>query len=232
MSEERKAYAKRWREANREKCRDYSRKWVAANKEKVRKSRTAAYDALKKEADDHKSRAGCLFCGESNPLCLDFHHRDRSAKKADVSVLIRDKAGRRAVEAEIAKCVVLCANCHRKLHGHRRVVVFKAWGWEDWIVNGELYCGKQLGVLAGKKCSYHYHRLKDETFYVASGKVLLRHGWGDDLAAAESVILAPGDSFHVPVGLRHQFEGLERSIIYEFSTQHFDSDSYRVVKGD
>ncbi len=36
----------------------------------------------------------------------------------------------------------------------------------------------------------------------------------------------------VPSGLVHQMEALEDGERYEFSTQHFDSDSYRLIKGD
>ena len=41
-----------------------------------------------------------------------------------------------------------------------------------------------------------------------------------------------GDNFHIYTGLRHQMVALEDSQVYEFSTQHFDSDSHRIIKGD
>ena len=44
--------------------------------------------------------------------------------------------------------------------------------------------------------------------------------------------MEPGDSFHVPVGLKHQMIALEDSELFEFSTEHFEEDSYRVIKGD
>ena len=40
--------------------------------------------------------------------------------------------------------------------------VKKGWGYEKWIVNKDLYCGKLLFFNAGKKCSWHYHVKKDE----------------------------------------------------------------------
>jgi hypothetical protein len=36
----------------------------------------------------------------------------------------------------------------------------------------------------------------------------------------------------IPIGLVHQMEALENAELYEFSTQHFDSDSHRLVSGD
>jgi quercetin dioxygenase-like cupin family protein len=54
----------------------------------------------------------------------------------------------------------------------------------------------------------------------------------DDLTKAEQLVLNAGDNFHIYRGLRHQMVALEDSELFEFSTQHFDSDSYRVIKGD
>ena len=108
----------------------------------------------------------------------------------------------------------------------------KGWGFEKWIVNNDEYCGKLLYFVKGKKCSFHYHQLKDETFYVHSGKILLKYSEGDDLENAEEIILNRGDNFHVYRGLRHQMIALEDTELFEFSTQHFEIDSHRVVKGD
>jgi quercetin dioxygenase-like cupin family protein len=108
----------------------------------------------------------------------------------------------------------------------------KGWGFEKWIVNNEEYCGKLLYFVKGKKCSWHYHVLKDEVFYIQSGKVLLRYSDKDDIEGATTVILEKGDNFHIYRGLRHQMEALEDTELFEFSTQHFDSDSHRIIKGD
>lgn len=62
-----------------------------------------------------KRERGCMFCGEREPICLDFHHRDRSTKIANVSMLVVMKAAYSRIHEEIAKCDVLCANCHRKV---------------------------------------------------------------------------------------------------------------------
>lgn len=108
----------------------------------------------------------------------------------------------------------------------------KGWGHELWIVNKEEYCGKMMFFQRGKRCSWHYHKNKDEVFYLAKGKMVLFYSWGDDKEEAEQTILLPGMKFEVPVGLRHQMYALEESHLYEFSTHHEDSDSYRVEKGD
>ena len=113
----------------------------------------------------------------------------------------------------------------------------KGWGFEKWIVNCEEYCGKLLYFVKGKRCSWHYHKLKDEVFYVQSGKIRVIYSDGDEMyrkghLVANETILYPGDNFHVYRGLRHQMVALEDTELFEFSTQHFDEDSYRLVKGD
>jgi mannose-6-phosphate isomerase len=102
-------------------------------------------------------------------------------------------------------------------------VVPKNWGEEHWIVNKE-YCGKKLVVRKGHRCSLHYHKVKDEVFYVASGRLFLELG-------GEEVVLGPGDHRHVEPGTLHRFTGLTDCEIIEFSTHHEDSDSHRVEVG-
>jgi len=102
-------------------------------------------------------------------------------------------------------------------------VVPKTWGEEHWIVNRD-YCGKKLVLKRGHRCSLHYHKDKDEVFYVIAGRVLLELG-------SEEVILVPGDHRRVAPGTVHRFTGLDDAEIIEFSTHHEDSDSYRVEVG-
>ena len=111
-------------------------------------------------------------------------------------------------------------------------IVPKGWGHEKWIVNNEKYCGKLLFIEKNKRCSWHYHKIKDETFYLQSGLISLYYGFDEDIGKAEMIVLEPGDQFHVPVGLKHQMVALLDSELFEFSTQHFDSDSHRIKKGD
>jgi hypothetical protein len=63
-----------------------------------------------------KSKSGCLDCGESNHRCLQFHHRDPSKKTKTISRLYSGTWGWDRITEEIAKCDILCANCHLKKH--------------------------------------------------------------------------------------------------------------------
>ena len=110
--------------------------------------------------------------------------------------------------------------------------VKKGWGFERWIVNKPEYCGKLLFFEEGKRCSWHYHKIKQETFYVQKGKLKIWYGFDDDITKAKELIMIPGQKFELPVGLRHQILGLEDTDMFEFSTTHFESDSHRITKGD
>ena len=108
----------------------------------------------------------------------------------------------------------------------------KGWGHELWIANSKEYCGKLLYFEKGKKCSFHYHKIKKEHFFIGNGKIKLKYSKNDDINESEEIILERGDVFFVDVGLRHQMIALEDTELYEFSTQHFEDDSYRIIKGD
>lgn len=112
-----------------------------------------------------------------------------------------------------------------------RVFVSKGWGWEDWLWN-QGYCGKRLFVKEGKKCSWHYHNIKDETFFIESGRLELLHSKEDDIALACLTVLGPGSVFRVPPRMRHRFTGLEDTYFIEVSTEHSDEDVVRLEKGD
>ena len=109
--------------------------------------------------------------------------------------------------------------------------IAKGWGYEIIITNNEKYCGKVMVFVQGAKFSMHYHMIKDETWYVNSGEFLYR--WIDtETAEVHEQKLVKGDVVRQLPGQPHQLEALTYGEVFEVSTQHFDSDSYRVWKGD
>lgn len=58
----------------------------------------------------------CSVCGEDHPATLDFDHRDGADKVVDLSHMVHFKWSKKKIMLEIAKCDVLCSNCHRKRH--------------------------------------------------------------------------------------------------------------------
>jgi len=111
-------------------------------------------------------------------------------------------------------------------------IVPKGWGREVWIANGGLYCGKILEIRKGKKCSLHFHRLKTESFYLRSGRLKIRVKTSPESEPIEEFDMTAGECMDVPPGLVHQMEAIDDAELYEFSTEHFDSDSHRLVRGD
>jgi len=64
---------------------------------------------------EYKRAKGCAKCGLREPVCLDFHHV-RGKKEALISALLNSGFGWERIYAEMVKCEILCANCHRLLH--------------------------------------------------------------------------------------------------------------------
>ena len=95
--------------------KEQSRKYYEKNKEKV-KARITIHKARGKEKWDlFKGSLHCARCSENHIACMDFHHIDPADKEYSVSALISSKMFTKAYK-EIKKCIVLCANCHRKEH--------------------------------------------------------------------------------------------------------------------
>ena len=107
------------KEKRREYQREYMRKWYQNNK-----ATHIAYvrnrdKKIKAWLKEYKQSLKCEDCGESHPSCLDFHHKDPSEKKFSIGRL-KDYLSMRLLQSEIAKCRVLCSNCHRKRHWNER----------------------------------------------------------------------------------------------------------------
>ena len=111
-------------------------------------------------------------------------------------------------------------------------LVKKSWGSEVWVANNELYCGKLLRFEEGRRCSFHYHKLKTESFYLHSGRLKLRVMESPEATIIEEFVLEAGQCMDIPPGMVHQMIALEDAELFEFSTQHFDEDSHRLPEVD
>lgn len=69
---------------------------------------------------EYKQAHPCVNCGEDDPVCLDFHHLDPSEKDFGIGQEIRRNWDN--ILTEINKCVVLCSNCHRKVHAGKIIL--------------------------------------------------------------------------------------------------------------
>jgi quercetin dioxygenase-like cupin family protein len=93
--------------------------------------------------------------------------------------------------------------------------VEKPWGYELHWAKTDRYVGKIIHVDAGHALSLQYHKLKDETIYLQSGRLLFEIQEGGDLVGRE---MRPGECVHVAPGTVHRMTALEDSDIFEVST--------------
>lgn len=75
---------------------------------------------LRARLHTYKASRGCADCGESRPVVLQLHHRNPKLKSFVIGTNLSAKAWSQEVEYEIAKCDVLCANCHILRHAGER----------------------------------------------------------------------------------------------------------------
>ncbi len=67
---------------------------------------------------DYLSKHPCIKCGETDPVVLEFHHLGDNS--TEVARLLGRGASLDALKAEIDKCAVVCANCHRRITAEER----------------------------------------------------------------------------------------------------------------
>ena len=96
----------------------------------------------------------------------------------------------------------------------------KPWGYEIIFALSEKYCGKLIFVRAGEELSLQFHRVKDETIYVHSGRVELEIG--DPGGTLDAEVVGPGHAFRLKPGVVHRWRALEDSIVLEASTPELD----------
>jgi transcription elongation factor Elf1 len=84
---------------------------------------------VKRQLREYKKTIACARCGESHWAALDFHHEDPAEKDDAVSHLVNNGYSWARVKAEIDKCTVLCANCHRKHHA--TAMEASEWRWHS-----------------------------------------------------------------------------------------------------
>jgi hypothetical protein len=95
----------------------YSREHYARNRakylEKAHRSRSRVRAKNDERLLAYLLDHPCVDCGETDPLVLDFDHREPSLKSDEVSRMVYHRPWRVVLE-EIEKCDVRCANCHRR----------------------------------------------------------------------------------------------------------------------
>jgi mannose-6-phosphate isomerase-like protein (cupin superfamily) len=100
-------------------------------------------------------------------------------------------------------------------------IVNKPWGQERWFADNGHYLGKVLIINKDQRGSYHYHRQKHETMYIAQGTLhVILEAVSAEIPKGNSIVFLPGQ--------RHSLGSVsEEVVLFEVSTPHPD-DSVRV----
>lgn len=95
----RKQYMKKYKHTD--KCKESKKNATASHRERRRQY---LFDAKKNMA--------CVYCGESNPLCIDMDHTDPSTKMGTPAQMVTSGTKWSLVLEELEKCQPVCRNCH------------------------------------------------------------------------------------------------------------------------
>jgi len=102
--------------ADKTASRAYQRRWYHANKAKRAAMRRRNHLRIRSWYEEFKETLRCERCGENHPACLVFHHRDMRSKRFTISHAVGRAMSIAMIQREMAKCDVLCINCHFLAH--------------------------------------------------------------------------------------------------------------------
>ena len=107
-------------EDRKEYVRTYNREYYRRNREhllqKQKEKNKRHIERVGAWLNEYKKQLSCARCSESHPAALQFHHRDPKEKDFSIGLYRIGKYSRERILREIAKCEVICANCHAKEH--------------------------------------------------------------------------------------------------------------------
>ena len=121
----------------RESSRKAQRRYYAKNRVAIiarGKFQSAKYYAALRKLVDEASDVPCMDCGNRYPAyVMDFDHRDPATKRFKISNGVGQRYGVQTMLDEMAKCDVVCANCHRvRTHNQYQAKAGKPW-YDRWL---------------------------------------------------------------------------------------------------
>lgn len=102
---------------------EYNKKWYKENRIERRKEIENRKEEIRKWFESLKRNMKCSKCEEDHPSCIEFHHIDPRKKDLDISLMVKDGYSKRRIREEMEKCIILCSNCHRKVHYNQQTVI-------------------------------------------------------------------------------------------------------------
>lgn len=101
---------------DKEKQRAVQREHYKRNKDKFLSRNQERRKERKKWFRELIKGLSCAICKEDNFTCLDFHHKNPLIKKENVMRMLKQYRSKKTVIEEANKCILVCSNCHRKIH--------------------------------------------------------------------------------------------------------------------
>ena len=115
-----------------------SKNYRRNHKGQLNKRKRARNREMRDWLDNIKKSKKCSKCEEDKFYILDFHHLDPNEKEKGISQAVNCGYGRKRIQAEIDKCIVLCRNCHGELYYLQDNID----NWQptkEWLNNKEIY---------------------------------------------------------------------------------------------
>ena len=106
----------KWKQEHVEEMREYRRAYYRRNKEDHYLRNKEQQRKIRTFIKKLKRTLCCSTCGESDFRCLDFHHKNPDRKDIAISQVNKFGWSIEKIKKELAKCIVLCSNCHRRRH--------------------------------------------------------------------------------------------------------------------
>ena len=128
----------RWKVKSQGKKHSQCKECQSKSEKKYYRENTERQQAVRERANfqkqanveyvEYRKECGCQKCGEKRKFALDFHHINPEEKIDNIAHMIKS-AIEKGLIAELAKCDVLCANCHRELHylNQETGIDYKTW---------------------------------------------------------------------------------------------------------
>ena len=91
-----------------------TRKHYQENKDTYNSNKNKNWNRSRKYVFDYLMEHPCITCGEADPRVLEFDHRDPSTKEFSICDGVQRRMSKARLDSEIAKCDVLCSNCHAR----------------------------------------------------------------------------------------------------------------------
>lgn len=101
---------------NKEQKSEYAKERYKKNRERLLEYQNKRYNETLDIFQQWRKTLKCCNCEENDVACLEFHHSDPETKENNVVRMVSRSV--KSVIKELKKCVVVCANCHRRIHAY------------------------------------------------------------------------------------------------------------------